>query len=205
MGAPGRGARDAGIAYRGLPDRPTHGTTATAAERSRRSRGPRLARSDRRESAQPARHRCPAAAQALGLHHRRVGLRQIDPAAGCPASGAAQTSRSAVRGRRRTPRTTRRRVHHRCRIRRPGGDRTHRPFQPCELCRRLRCAARAFRETARGTPTRLDGRYLQLQLRHRSMSDLQRQRLRACRDAVPVGCLPPLRRLQRYALSHRDA
>ena len=46
-------------------------------------------------------------------------------------------------------------------------------------------------------------RHVQLQLRQRPLPDLQRQRLRARRDAVPLGRVPALPRLQRPPLSRR--
>ena len=64
-------------------------------------------------------------------------------------------------------------------------------------------AFEAIRKLFAAAPAALERRYtrghLQLQLRQRPLPGLQRQRLRARRDAVPVRRLPALPRLQRHA------
>ena len=62
-----------------------------------------------------------------------------------------------------------------------------------------------FANEPRREGARLHAGHVQLQFRHRPLPDLQRQRLRARRDAVPVGRVPALPGLRRQALSRRDA
>ena len=60
-------------------------------------------------------------------------------------------------------------------------------LQPGELRRRVRRGARVVCERASGQGAQVHARHVQLQLRHGPLPHLQRQRLRARRDAVPVG------------------
>ena len=88
---------------------------------------------------------------------------------------------------------------------RPEPDRPHHALEPGELRRRLRRDPRAVRRGARGAGAQVHRRHLQLQLRQRPLPDLQRQRLRARGDAVPLRRVPALPGLRRPALPRRGA
>ena len=91
-------------------------------------------------------------------------------------------------------------------VRRPVADRAHHALQPGELRGRLRRDPRALRQRRRTSKARgYTARHLQLQLRQRPLPHLQRQRLRARRDAVPLRRVPALPGLRRHALPRRGA
>ena len=97
-------------------------------------------------------------------------------------------------------RTDRRRGHGRSEPHRP-----HHALQSRELCRRLRCHPRLVRQIAAGSRAQVHRRHLQFQCRQRPLPGLRRQRLRARRDAISLGCVPALPRLRRPALSGGDS
>ncbi len=70
-----------------------------------------------------------------------------------------------------------------------------RPARTRELRRRVRCDPRVVREAARGARAQVHRRHVQLQFRQRPLSRLRRQRLRARRNAVPVGRVFALSRI----------
>jgi energy-coupling factor transporter ATP-binding protein EcfA2 len=97
-----------------------------------------------------------------------------------------------------------------CRARRrsrdggPDRHRAHDALEPGELRGRVRCDPQAVRGGSSLDRARLHGRHVQLQFGQRSLPDLRRQRLRARRDAVPLGRVPALPGLRRPALPARD-
>ncbi len=140
-----------------------------------------------------------------GVRHRRLGLGQVHADPGRAASGAEEAPRQAHGDARRVPRAGERRPRERRGVRRPVADRAHHALQSRELRGRLRRHPRALRRGARFAHARLHRGHLQLQLRQRPLPHLQRQRLRARRDAVPLRRLPALPGLQRHALPRRGA
>ncbi len=212
---PGRARRRGGVLRhaRGIEGGPlAHRRIPFGQEARRRRRGAPAARGEgtaaataRRRRAQPEEHRRRHTAFAPGLHHRRVRLGQIDAGAGRAACGAAEGQGPADRDAGRAPRAGRRRADRRRGDGGPVADRQDHALQPGELRRRLRRDPRPVRGRARGERARLHRRHLQLQLRQRPLPDLQRQRLRARRDAVPLRRLSALPRLQRPALPRRNA
>ena len=87
---------------------------------------------------------------------------------------------------------------------RPVADRQDHALEPGELRRRVRRDPEVVRQRQGFQSARLHAGHLQLQLRQRPLSDLLGLRLRARRDAVPLGRLPALPGLRRPALSRRD-
>ena len=148
----------------------------------------------RRHSAEPPR-----------LHHRRVRVRQVDAGAGRSVSGTAQAFRQADRSAGRARAHRRRGRARRGRDGRPGTDRTHHALESGELRRRIRRDPQAVRGGAAREGARLHAGHLQLQLGHRPLPELRRQRLRARRNAVPVGRVSALCRVQWPALSRGDS
>ncbi len=149
--------------------------------------------SRRRDPAQPA-----------GLCHRRVGLGQVDAGARRAVRGTAARQGQADRGAGRAPGARRRRARERCRAGRPDADRAHDALESRELRRRLRCDPQTLRCRGCVDRARLYRRHVQLQFRQRALSDLQRQRFRARRDAVPLRRVSALPGLQRSAIPTRN-
>ena len=99
----------------------------------------------------------------------------------------------------------RRRARERHRVRRPVAHRPHHALQSRELRGCVRRDPQPLRDGARIEGARLHRGHVQLQLGQRALPHLQRQRLRARRDAVPLRRVPALPGLQRHALSRRGA
>ena len=187
------------------PRAPPHRSADTASRAPCMVPAQRAIKLTRRTRAQSQEHRCGVSAAAAGVYHRRVGLGQIHAHRGCAAQGHAQGAGPAERDAGRL-RSSRRRGHGRRRGHdRPELDRPYHALQSRELRRRIRRGARTVRQRRRGEGARLHARHVQLQFRHGPLPHLQRQRLRARGDAVPVGRVPALPGLRRQALSRRDA
>ena len=139
------------------------------------------------------------------LHHRRVRLGQVDARAGRAAHGAPQSEGQTDRDARRASEPDRRRARRRCRARRPVADRQDGALESGELRRRVRRHPQALCRLGGREGARLHAGDLQLQRRQRPLPGLRRQRFRARRDAVPVGRVSALPRLQRQALPVRGA
>ncbi len=162
-------------------------------------------RAARRRRAQPEGHRYPHSAAAAGVHHRRLGVGEIDAGAGRALRRAAKGERQADRNAGDVSRAARPRADRGCDHGGPDADRAHHALEPRELCRRLGCDSQHLRERAARERAQVHRRHVQLQLRQRPVPDLRRQRLRARRDAIPVGRVPALPGLQRQALPRRGA
>ncbi len=139
------------------------------------------------------------------MHHRRVGLGKIHAHRRRVVQGAAQGEGSAERGAWRLRSTRRRGAGRRCGHDRPELDRPDHAFESGELRGRVRRGARAVRQRTGGAGAQVHPGHVQLQFRHRPLPDLQRQRLRARGDAVPLGRVPALPGLRRQTLPRRDA
>ncbi len=159
----------------------------------------------RRRRAQPQGHRRRISAEPPDLRDRRLGLGKVDPRAGRALRRAPEGEGQADRSAGRAPGAPRRPARRRRRARRPVADRQDHALQPGELRRRVRRDPQAVCRDAGRAGARLHRRHVQLQRRQRPLPDLQRQRLRARRDAVPLGRVPPLPRLRRQALPTRGA
>ena len=163
---------------------------------------PSCRRGERAQSEAPRRF---DSAPAPRVHHRRVGLGQVDPGAGRALPRAAQGQGQADRDAGRAPRALRRGEGVRGGNGRPVADRQDDALQPGELRRRLGRDPQPVRPHTPGEGAQVHARHVQLQRRQRPLRDLRRQRLRARRDAVPVRRLPALPGLRRQALPARGA
>ena len=152
----------------------------------------------RRHRAQPQGRRRRVPAQPPRVRDGRLGVGEIHPHPGRAAPGAPQAPGQADGIARRLPRDARRGANQRRGVRGPVAHRPHHAIQPRELRGRVRRHPRDLRPLAGIEDARLHGRHLQLQLRQRALPHLQRQRLRARGDAVPLRRVPALPGLQRH-------
>jgi hypothetical protein len=190
---------------------------AAGASRPRAGRPPRLpARrplnpgrtahcASRAPPAQSQEHRCRVPAAPPGVRDRRQRLGQIHAGPRCPVPALLRAKGKPTEESRRAPRARGRRTHRRGHH---GGSEPHRPhhaLESRELRRRLRRDPQSVRATAGSARAQVHGRHLQLQCRQRTLSRLRRQRLRARRDAIPLGRVPALSGLRWPALPRRGA
>ena len=207
----GEAARIEALAHRQLPQPRSQGGSGVERRRCRpptgKSCGPRTptpSRGARRDRAQLEGHRRRHPAQPPGVRHRCIRLGQVHPGRGHLLPGTAQ-ARRPPRGSPRPASLPDRPPHHRgCGDGRPVADRQDHTLQSRELRRRARCDPQGVREHAARPGAGLPAGHLQLQLRHRPLSDLLRQRLRAYRDAIPERRLHSLRELRRTPLPRGD-
>jgi excinuclease ABC subunit A len=198
---PGPGERGGEIVFFGPP-----AALQACGQRARAAtagRGRRAHRGARRDRAQPQGRRRRAAPEPARVHHRCLGLGQVDARAGRPPLGAPQGEGQTDRSAGRAPGAARRGADRCGGARRSDADRQDDALESCELRRCVRRDPEPLRRIACGARTRVHAGHVQLQRRQRPLPDLRRQRVRARRDAVPVGCLPALSRLRRQALSPR--
>ncbi len=186
------------IAHRRLPRRAQ--ACGRAPRRFTRARSARRAGRPRCERAQPEAHRRRDPAQRARLRHRRLRFRQVHARARRAVPGAAARPGQADRSARCVSRARRRGAHRRRGAGRPGPHRAHDALQSGKLCRRIRLHPQALCRNAAREGARVYAGHVQLQCGQRPLPDVRRQRLRARRDAIPVGRVPALPGLRWHAV-----
>jgi len=164
-----------------------------------------MAHRARRARQQSARPDSRLSARRGGLHHRRFGLRQVDPGARHDASRTCAKADGQPRARGRLQGARRHRASRQGDPRRPEPNRPHAAIESRYLYGTVHPRARAVCPVARGPDARLRARALFLQRQGRALRSLPGRRHHPHRDAFSARRLRHLRSVRRQALQPRHA